>query len=225
MAPTCYGGPRRVARQRPRRLHPTPADPDIMTFDEACQDVRRWLSLKMVTGRCSSVLVQQLAACLVTRTAHVHRIYDVLGQLDRFGRVPGTKDATQFTHSASPLRGLWHQHWFEPQFLRQNLIVDLRSEKVAPLLTDMADAINRGDDISRFAYDLVIGRFWARNKACEMTGEWIIFAKVESINCFLTLACHREGKNRREGEYRIFERVRQCELEFPEIASCIEGLA
>ena len=192
-----------------------------MKLEDAFSQMREWLALKMQTGRFSGLLNMQLAALCITRTAHVHSILDQIGSVERLREIDGgAKRATQFLHP--PLKGLWHQHWFEPGFLGQNLINDLRSGDADQLLIDVSDATNWGDDIGRFAYDLVIGRYQAKYKACNMTGELIIFAKVDDINYYLTLALHRESENRREGDLRIFERVKGCLEEFPQIASCIE---
>lgn len=178
------------------------------------------VSAQLRRGRFSRLLSLQLATLYVTRMAHVHRILDEIVVIETHEKaVSGAKQPAQFTQS--PLKGLWHQHWFEPQFLAQNLINDLRSGEADRLLAEMSEAANCGHDISRFAYDLIIRRYEGRYIVCKMTGEWIVFAKVDDINYFLTLAFHQEGRNRREGDLKIFERARSCLQEFPEIADCL----
>jgi hypothetical protein len=46
-----------------------------------------------------------------------------------------------------------------------------------------------------------------------MTGEWIVYADIGSLNYYLTLATHREPDS------AVRERVRSCFAEFPELAA------
>jgi hypothetical protein len=191
-----------------------------MKLEDAFSEMREWLALKMRTGRFSRLLNMQLAVLYISRMAHVHRILDQIEYIEEPAKmVGGTKPSTRFLDP--PLKGLWHQHWFEPRFLPQNLINDLHSGMANQMLADMSDAVNRGDDLDRFAYDSVIGRYQSRYNAYKMTGELIVFAQVDGINYYLTLALHHEGKNRREGDRLIFERVKSCIEEFPEIITCV----
>jgi len=55
-----------------------------------------------------------------------------------------------------------------------------------------------------------------RARAQELSGEWIVFAKHEGKNYYLTLAAHYEGDD------QIFARIRDgCVGEFPFLASLL----
>ena len=45
----------------------------------------------------------------------------------------------------------------------------------------------------------------------DCTGEWIVFAEVDDVKYDLTLGTHTEG------DAAVFERVKACAVEFPEI--------
>jgi hypothetical protein len=67
-----------------------------------------------------------------------------------------------------------------------------------------------------------------REDANAVTGEWLIFAKHGDFKYILSLAGHKEGINRREGDQKICDRIcRSCGAEFPflfpgKIESCLD---
>jgi hypothetical protein len=139
-----------------------------------------------------------------------------LGRLESPRSISGTKSPKQFTHPTSPLKRLWHQHWFEPSFLGKNLANDLKSPEAKKILEELCSAINQGRVWDQHLYDIIIGGYQRRCCAGKMTGEWIVFAKIESMNYYLTLALHSEP------DEMIFERIKDCISKFPEIRSSIE---
>lgn len=90
-----------------------------------------------------------------------------------------TKKETQFTRKDSPLRGLWHKHYYihQEDFFAENLRNAERKHKFlngAPPIMQMMARITEG----------------------AATGEWIIFKKEEGINSYLCLAHHNDGDNK-----------------------------
>ena len=75
----------------------------------------------------------------------------------------------------------------------------------------IADAINRDDGVNQFGHELLIGGYERRFQKGRMTGEWIIFAKVDEASYYLTLGAHAEGDD------KILDRIKACAAEFPEI--------
>lgn len=87
-----------------------------------------------------------------------------------------TKDATEFTKKDSPLKGLWHKHYYihQADFLKENAKNVARRHpflKNAPAMMQMMARITEG----------------------AVTGEWIIFRKDAGINTYLCLAKHNDG--------------------------------
>lgn len=116
--------------------------------------------------------------------------------------------------NGAPLKGLWHKHYVLPQHLRENLRLHWKPQKLDQLVKTVLDPqksdVVTGEMISNLAHDLVEGGFEKRATKQKLTGEWIVFAKYEQKNYYLTLAKHKE-----EGQV-IFERIKKyCQPEFP----------
>jgi hypothetical protein len=186
----------------------------MFTVEETEAEIRSWLNPKIRTGRFSKLFVDQLVRHQIDRTVHVHAIYDQIGYLEGpdAGR-GGAKDAALFT--GKHLKGFWHQHRFEPRFMANNLANDSKSPEAMAIFVKMAEAINRGEEIGQFVHELVIGGYERRFREGKMTGEWIVFAKIEGVNHYLTLGKHDEGDD------KILDRIKACATECPEIISLI----
>jgi hypothetical protein len=179
-----------------------------MEVEEGRQHIEGWLGVKLRTGRCSRLFVTQLAYAYVNRLIHVHCVFDEIGYIEdpSCHRPTGTKPATRFQNE--PLRGLWHKHWFEARFLKKNL-ENFAIKAAGPIFERMFDAINRGEYPAQCVHELVFGghESWEGRR----TGEWIVFAEVDDVKYYLTLGTHTEG------DAAVFERVKACAVEFPEI--------
>jgi hypothetical protein len=185
-----------------------------MTFEDGKEDVHEWLAANMRTGNFSLLLLEELAWHKINRTIHVHAVFDEIGYLeDPSHRPTGTKKAGRLKAS---LRGFWHKHWFEPGFLATNLLNYARTPEAWPIFERMSDAINRGEYPAKCVHELVIGGH--ERRAGIRTGEWIMFAKIDKANYYLTLATHDEGRCNPDA---IRERIRSCAVEFPQIMPLI----
>jgi hypothetical protein len=67
----------------------------------------------------------------------------------------------------------------------------------------------------------IVGLYKDRAMMGELTGEWIIFARDDEQNYYLTLATHAELKA--DGGAAIVERIKGCIGEFPFLADMIES--
>jgi hypothetical protein len=190
-------------------------------------NVLGWLDEVLIrTGHYSSIFVEELVTHDINRTIDVHDVFDQIGRLEdpSFPRGGGVKPATPFTGKL--LSGLWHQHYSSAYHPLKNLQIDFRSVEAQAILQKMADTINNGNDPSRFIHELVMGGYERRFSACEMTGQWIVFAKSPlGRNYYLTLGEHPTTSGRREGDAAILERVRRCSEEFPELLTLIPSLS
>ncbi|MFY4022898.1 hypothetical protein [Achromobacter xylosoxidans] len=97
-----------------------------------------------------------------------------------------TKSATQFTKENSPLKGLWHKHYFVNQeyFLKNNIE-------------------NQRKRYRDFNFN-PLGAMVVRVAEGKVTGEWIVFNREGDRNCYLCLAKHAEG------DEAIFERMKKA---------------
>jgi hypothetical protein len=205
-------------------------------IEAAAKDVRDWLKLKMTSGSCSTSLIYQLAAhyCRIPQMfgdrlllVDVHAIFDQIGELERapLTRVVRTKRAEPFP--VGPLKGLWRKHWFQASFLVPNLLNETQRYGEMLIRKHLNAEFGRdqwiGQEITeKLAGKLVQAMFEgalshrsgaAARKRSRLTGEWIIFAKANSRNIYLTLAGHGETNE------AALSRCSRAPEEFPELAS------
>jgi hypothetical protein len=92
------------------------------------QEVRSWLDLQLVSGRCSSGIVRQLAQMIAHRSGHVSLIYNEIALLEKapHARMTGNKPSEPLN---GPLVGLHHKHYFQPSFVNRNVANFLGSAK------------------------------------------------------------------------------------------------
>lgn len=184
-----------------------------MTLDECRQQVGEWLSLKLTTGRCSALLVDDLAHHMLNRTLNVFSIYDEIGALEGapLTHSPSTKSASKFRGPI--LRDLWHKHYTAPAFIFRNLMNHWTRKRSEALFA----GIERNDEVPSdrkcdlLVYSLIMGGYRERHEARGMTGEWIVFAKRDNGNVYLTLARHDEA------DEEIRKRVDQAAAEFSDL--------
>jgi hypothetical protein len=135
------------------------------------------------------------------------------------GRSDGVKAATQFQRL--PLRGLWHQHYFSPRFVPKNMQLGLGRDglrrTVAEVLNPDRSSVITQEMISELAHRVTVESIERRAAQNQLTGEWIIFVKVDNLNYYLCLADHQTG------DQRIYDRiVDQCIRSFPDLLQWLE---
>lgn len=167
----------------------------------AIKEIEEWLALKLVTGKCSRELVCDLARHMQERTLHVHMILDEIGGLEGApGSKPSlTKPATRFRHK--PLKGLWHKHFMQPSYICKNLDNHWTPERLGKLA---------GEPQTTWTYRIFMDGYRDRSRNRALTGEWIVFAKKEGANYYLTLGRHGDDQ-------KIWHRCLTCAREFGEI--------
>jgi hypothetical protein len=58
-------------------------------------------------------------------------------------------------------------------------------------LTEIVNEFCQDGHAGKLAHELVLGAHTGRHAATQLTGEWIVYAAVASVNYYLTLATHR----------------------------------
>ena len=189
---------------------PYPTTPQL--GEDARREVIGWLDLNITTGRYSQVLVNDLLSHLRSRTLDLFCIYDAIGTLESapHSRPTLTKPETQFRHP--PLKGLWHKHHNNGEMasLALNIKNHWGDSGMQMLIRNhlKVGSVIAKEDIGRLVHEMVITGYEERGRASEITGDWIVFAKHDGINYYLTLGKHGDDE-------AIAERVGQCEAEFP----------
>lgn len=176
-----------------------------MGFDDGFTKYRIEQSLK--TGKCSDLLISQLCNDEFRAYNILDHIIDEIAYLEGLNSQTLTKPATQYKHQ--PLQGLWHKHYHQAQHLIKNdglywgideslkkqdhskldaMIKNTIKEynlKIGDLLTD--------EFFARMSHKFIFEPIENRLQKSKATGDWIIFAKNNNVNYYLTVAFHDEA--------------------------------
>jgi len=204
-------------------------------LEHSLDETRTWLAHSLGTGECTKEFELQLAKslCRIPQVfgnqellVDFHCVRDQLKLLE--GRsaaaVGSTKKAEKF--KKSELKGLWHSHWFQAAFLAKNLLEETKRddgdatlEGAAKLMEEPLPGSNikKVASIDAYIHSSVMGAYKRRASRQKksvigcLTGEWIIYAKSNDRNIYLTLGSHGEG------DARIRERCLRTVEQFPEL--------
>lgn len=172
--------------------------------------IRENFDLHLRTGRYSTGLVRQLAQMLESRSGSVFAIFDEIAVLEGFpgARLSLTKSPTMFARP--PLAGLWHKHYHQATFLPQNILNHWRANDFATHAEKTVNeaAVPQDKLMGALIHEFVLGGYRQRSQARRLTGEWIVYARRDDVNTYLTLGTHGD-------DTAILERVLACASEFP----------
>ena len=184
----------------------------MMPLEEARTEVDGWIRMKLKTGKCSELLRSEIAEGMRQCTISAFAIYDEIGQMEGSDapRRNGTKPAAPLRYELSDIM---HKHYRSSMAI--NLDNHWKRRDSQAQLRKIWNEFQHDGDAGKAAYDIVLGGHQARHAVSQMTGEWIVYAELAGVNCYLTLASHNEPDRDRA----IKERVRSCFAEFPKLAA------
>ena len=134
------------------------------------------------------------------------------------GKRTGLKPPIQNKHP--PLKGLWHKHYMQNDVaaMAKNIQHGLKHFGIPYLQQKVREAKEAGEmryfsveDVGPLTKDAVHGNWERLRQAEKLTGEWIVFAKHEGQNYYLTLATH--DRSTHEGLRQQIDAL--CCREFP----------
>lgn len=199
-------------------------DIDSDTLDKNRIDLKERLKLKLITGACSSYLIDQLSM----HRAHIgekfgdkiefinsSEVLDYIHNLEK-GNIEGllfnNEPLSQFKHiHLSPFYSKGEalvrnvkEYWFNSN----GQIRKSRTEELNKIL-------HQYKNTSYPTLAIVMHNAALRNK--DLKGEWLIYLTKNNKNFYLCLASHKEGKNRKESDMFIFEeKIKNYLHEIPE---------
>ncbi len=167
--------------------------------------------------RYSALLVANLLGGALSGMQNPAKIIHEIELLER-GELGRFKKPIRNKHP--PLRGLWHKHYMQDGLasMAQNIQKGLNWFDI-PLFKQMIqDAENAGEErfvephhIPALAADIVGGNWQRLAERQALSGEWIVFAKHEGLNYYLTIATHNSDTHQ-----HVREQIEQvCCVEFP----------
>ncbi|MEH0293436.1 MULTISPECIES: hypothetical protein [Agrobacterium] len=126
----------------------------------------------------------------------------------------GVKKATPFNHP--PLKGLWHKHYYSAQALIPNVIQGLGSDGLEKLANEIMDqtagTVVTEQMCNELACRAIFEPLTNRSSNGKLTGEWVIFAKSERGNYYLSLGYHNTG------DQLLYDRIMTyCPEDFPDL--------
>lgn len=123
---------------------------------------------------------------------HPMEIVDAIQNLEAGEPHNGVKPATEFTRQ--PLKGLWHKHYFTARFLPANISLALGKNGLRDTIETILDPVKypviTPEAIEELAHAVVSAPVEKRDSDGKITGEWVIFAKHEGKNYYLSMAIH-----------------------------------
>ena len=170
--------------------------------------------------RISTLLKVQLFIAWTNRYFNVYAVTDVIKHLERVGRGTITREPTPYKNK--PLDGLWHVHFFDANFMMENLINEWELRKQnSKKFQEMCMKVAKQEEVSptahgwqgRLTHEVVVRGFENKAKNKNLTGEWLIFGKHEGQNYYLGIFKHSRDK---KGDNEIFKELKKwCDIEFP----------
>lgn len=162
---------------------------------------------KIAPGRYSTLFAFKMFLYTHYENIESHLILEEIKALEgKVNRAPGTKSPTQFTKQ--PLKGLWHQHFFSAQFAQQNIALQMTTKKISETVDRVmhpSKPIITAEMLDELAKAVTTDAFEERENQGKLTGEWIVFAKHNGQNYYLTLSVH--PSDRSTGDQKLFDEI------------------
>lgn len=180
---------------------------------------------QVVPGRYSNLLAAILLGCALSGRQNPSKIVREIELLES-GVLGQFKPPIQNRHP--PLKGLWHKHYMQEGLpsLAMNVAKGLNRYEIPLFKRMIKDAKEAGEerflapeDIPAIVNDIVSGNWQRLAEQQALSGEWIVFAKHEGQNYYLTIATHD-----RTTHDRVREQIDQvCCVEFPFLMQILTG--
>ena len=157
---------------------------------------------RVAPGRYSLLLVFDLINGYESRRLNPAKIMCEIEALEKCGQESRLKAPVQNKHQ--PLKGLWHKHYLPDSVgsIARNLFKGLKNHGLPQLKRLIDEAIASGEeryfseqDVNIISHDAVYSTWERLIDNCELTGEWIIFAKHGGKNYYLCIGNHDKAQH------------------------------
>jgi len=169
-----------------------------------------------IEGRYSSLFAFDLFRDKEKRKINPLQVMDEVRSLENADELSQTKQAIRFKNL--PLRGLWHKHYFTARFMVKNIENSFSGNKLTELIDQTLVRENVDCGVYQRVYELsdkiVRQSYEEKARLKRLTGEWIIFAKYNDENYYLSMGVHKMD------DKLIYERIKEnCFCQFPFLKS------
>jgi len=151
---------------------------------------------EIAPGRVSFLLLASLLGGYKAGTINPSSVAREIDSLEK-NEQTGLKPARRLRRP--PLKNLWHKHYMRSDIgsLAENVQNALEKYGIPVVEQKIREAEEAGEaryfsaeDVPQIVNDVIHGNWQRRRQAQKLTGEWIVFAKHEGQNYYLTLATH-----------------------------------
>jgi hypothetical protein len=174
---------------------------------------------QLIPGKYSSLFVLNLYLLDKVSGVDPHQVISEIKHLEGLGTSRQTKEAAEF--KGSVLRGLWHKHFFPmlPSTFAHNITKHFGKNGLEKLVNEVFDSAKSNvvtrEMINNLARRVVEDPIVDRGSAGKLTGEWIIFAKENGQNYYLSISPHTSD------DENLAANLKTCSYEFPFIGKYV----
>jgi len=200
---------------------------EVITVTPADLEAFSVLSIRdeNIRVRCSERFLLDLYVYAKTAGLNPSMIFEELRALECTVTESRTKQEAKF--SRLPLKGLWHKHFFSSHFIPKNMqIANSRGSLESVIEKEFGKyegLDNTVENCKALARGIVLGNqelFENRAERNQLTGEWIVFAKINAENYYMCIELHETD------DHIIYEKViKACKENFEHLVPVIESYA
>ncbi|MBU4610347.1 hypothetical protein IMZ29_07265 [Achromobacter sp. GG226] len=168
--------------------------------------------------RCSRAIALQLRFHESVLGLNPKSIVREIAAMEGSGGPSLTKPESSFVLNG-PLSGLWHKHFFfgHPSVIAANALSMSKAAQEGLARAHFAEHISE-ESIALYVEDRVTRPLEWRAKNQKLTGEWIVFVRIEEKNYYLGLASHSRAEEDIKGWAPIYR------AELPQLVQISPGL-
>lgn len=201
-------------------------------MDEYIKYIKDWSKEILINGQMSNVLVNQLSEhCqrkweiyfdkqIGKNMLHAYNIFSIFDLIKKIEASPDPiKNKFIKLFKGTLLKGLYHSHHQQAQFIPKNLLTELDRTDMWKEFKERGIDWSEGNDkrlVANKIAHLVTSELYERRSKTGLTGEWLVLARINDINYYLCLGTHNEG------DENILKRIQPCLKEFPVIVDLIK---
>lgn len=190
----------------------------------SCEDLaafRAYILDPELSGRVSDLFLFEMSVLNYADGISPFEIMATVQNLEKGKKSNGVKASSKFRKP--PLKGLWYQHYFVANFLAHNVLKDFENGKMKSLIERIlrsSPSATRDELAEKIARVTANRPIEQRAREGKLTGEWVVFAKNNGQNYYLSLCRHDEG------DAVIFDKITEhCRANFPDLALWIAAEA
>jgi len=182
------------------------------TAEEFCR-FRNWLRVEAdLDSQISALLWFDMYVGYTMQNLNCWAVLRAMKNLESGEPDSGVKTATCFKHP--PLEGLWHKHYFSGSYLSRKLAIELSDDGIERIAEHPRKRkVPPNEEKQAYlgaAMKAVLKPLAERSSAQKLTGEWLIFAKCDTGNLYLSLGFHDSG------DQFLYDRIaKHCVVDFP----------